>query len=215
METTKITLKTLAASIFAIFALETAFRLIGVDDSLSPFAGLGLLRLLEIILLTGICLSVEKNAAAIGLAPAKMRTGLVKGLIWSACFAALAGILAAVLYFAGVNPIAFITQPLPAFERLHPAVFFMVGGVIGPVAEEIFFRGILYGFFRRWGIFAAVLLSTLLFVLPHLDGGGIPLTQVVGGIVFAIAYEKEKSLLTPITIHCLGNLAIFSVPFVS
>jgi membrane protease YdiL (CAAX protease family) len=33
----------------------------------------------------------------------------------------------------------------------------------------------------------------------------------VGGIVFAIAYEKEKNLMVPITIHCLGNLAIFSL----
>jgi membrane protease YdiL (CAAX protease family) len=37
----------------------------------------------------------------------------------------------------------------------------------------------------------------------------------VGGIVFAIAYEKEKSLMVPVTIHCLGNMAIFSLTFFS
>ncbi|MBW2341949.1 MAG: CPBP family intramembrane metalloprotease [Deltaproteobacteria bacterium] len=40
-------------------------------------------------------------------------------------------------------------------------------------------------------------------------GWGIPLPQVVGGIVFAVAYEIEGSLMVPITIHVLGNLAIF------
>jgi len=213
METTKITLKTLMLSICAIAGLEIVWPQIGADRILSPFVGLGLLRLLEIMLLTGICLTVEKNAAAIGLAPVQMLAGFQKGLAWSACFAATAGILAAVLYVAGADPIVFITAPLPVAQSEQSAVFFMVGGVIGPVAEEIFFRGILYGFFRRWGIFAAVLLSTLLFVLPHLGGGAIPLTQLVGGIVFGITYEKEKSLITPITIHCLGNLVIFSLPF--
>ena len=43
----------------------------------------------------------------------------------------------------------------------------------------------------------------------------LPLTQIVGGIVFAIAYEKEKNLMVPVTIHCLGNLAIFSLTFFS
>jgi membrane protease YdiL (CAAX protease family) len=33
--------------------------------------------------------------------------------------------------------------------------------------------------------------------------------------VFAVSYEREKSLLVPITIHCLGNLAIFSITFLT
>jgi len=57
----------------------------------------------------------------------------------------------------------------------------------------------------------AVTVSTLLFVLPHLTGAGFPVTQLAGGLVFALAYEKEDNLMVPITIHCLGNLAIFSI----
>jgi len=44
---------------------------------------------------------------------------------------------------------------------------------------------------------------------------GIPLPQVVGGIVFAVAYEIEGSLMVPITIHVLGNLAIFTLSLMS
>jgi membrane protease YdiL (CAAX protease family) len=86
-----------------------------------------------------------------------------------------------------------------------------VGSVIGPIAEEIFFRGVIYGFFRQWGAVIAIIFSTLIFVFTHPIGGSIPVTQFVGGIVFAIAYEKEQNLMVPITIHCLGNLAIFSL----
>jgi hypothetical protein len=47
--------------------------------------------------------------------------------------------------------------------------------------------------------------------LPHSQSSGLalPITQLIGGILFAVAYEIEKNLLVPITIHCLGNLAIF------
>ena len=87
----------------------------------------------------------------------------------------------------------------------------MVGGIISPVAEEIFFRGMLYGYFRRWGIWAALLLSTVVFVMAHAIFHRVPLPQIVGGILFALAYEKEKNLMVPMTIHVLGNLAIFAI----
>ena len=57
-------------------------------------------------------------------------------------------------------------------------------------------------------------MSTVLFVLPHLGGTVLPFTQIIGGLVFAVVYEKEKNLLVPITIHCLGNMAIFGIAFV-
>jgi hypothetical protein len=36
-------------------------------------------------------------------------------------------------------------------------------------------------------------------------------TQAIGGIVFAAAYEVEGKLMVPISIHVLGNIAIFSL----
>jgi hypothetical protein len=58
---------------------------------------------------------------------------------------------------------------------------------------------------------AALILSTLFFVLSHPSRHTIPVTQVIGGILFAVSYEVEKNLLVPITIHSLGNLAIFAL----
>ena len=89
--------------------------------------------------------------------------------------------------------------------------FFLTGALVAPLAEEIFFRGILYGFFRRWGISVAIISSTLLFVLSHTSSNTLPVTQLIGGILFAVSYEVEKNLLVPITIHTLGNLAIFTL----
>jgi membrane protease YdiL (CAAX protease family) len=52
-------------------------------------------------------------------------------------------------------------------------------------------------------------LSTLIFVVVHPGVSGFPFPQFAGGVLFAMAYEKGKSLIVPITVHVLGNTAIF------
>jgi membrane protease YdiL (CAAX protease family) len=212
MEANKITLTTLAISIAAVLAMETVFRLAISGQAGSPLPALGIIRTMEALCLLFIAHRFEKKPNAIGLSRSKMLPGLARGLIWSVCFGIAAGVLFWVLLAAGINPLKLVHTPLPAAPG-QIIIFFLVGGVIAPVSEEIFFRGIIFGFFRRWGVYAAILISTVLFVLPH--GRHLPLTQMVGGIVFASAYEKEKNLMVPITIHCLGNLAIFSLTFFS
>jgi len=214
MEANRITLKTLAISIAAVFAMEMVFRLAMSGQSGSPLPALGISRTMEALCLLYIARRFGKNPNAIGLSRSSMLPGLAKGLIWSVCFGIAAGILFLVLFAAGLDPLKFVNTPLPS-APYQIFIFFLVGGIIGPIWEEIFFRGIIFGFFRRWGVYAAILISTALFVLPHYDGHHLPLTQIVGGIVFSIAYEKEKNLMVPVTIHCLGNMAIFSLTFFS
>ena len=48
-----------------------------------------------------------------------------------------------------------------------------------------------------------------MFVLAHLMQAKIPLTHIVGGVVFALAYEVKGYLLAPISIHILGNMRIY------
>jgi membrane protease YdiL (CAAX protease family) len=125
----------------------------------------------------------------------------------------MVGLVAVILMIAGLHPADLIAANFPSTQ---PGLFFffVVGGIISPVAEEIFFRGMLYGYFRRWGMWAALLLSTAVFVTAHAIFHRVPVPQIVGGILFALAYEKEKNLMVPITIHVLGNLAIFTLSLV-
>ena len=210
MEAKKITLKTVLVSIAAVLIAEALLNPAVTAIFISPLPGLGITRVAEIFLLIFIAIKFEKSAAALGLIAGKIFVGIKKGLIWSACFGIAAMVLIVLLYLAGIDALRMLYSPLPYTKALI-FIYLLIGGVIGPLAEEIFFRGILYGYLRRWGVYAAVTVSTLLFVLPHLAGSNLPVTQLVGGIVFALAYEKEKNLMVPITIHCLGNLAIFSI----
>jgi len=208
VEAKQIQVKTLILSVVAIAFVEAG--LVFSKATFNPLLKLGVARLLELGLMGWVVHVLEGNVISVGLDRSQWFAGLRKGLFWSAGFGVLSGIASGFLFLAGIHPLAFIRTALPK-SSLNLLGFFLVGGIVAPVAEEIFFRGILYGFLRRWGIVVALVLSTTAFALTHGLGHGFPLTQVVGGILFAVAYELEKNLMVPITIHCLGNLAIFSL----
>jgi membrane protease YdiL (CAAX protease family) len=213
MEANKIKLSTVFFSIIVIAAVEIVVGLLINQDLLAPLTALGLARLAEIILLLFLINIREKNLSPIGLASTGAFQGIKKGFIWAVFFGAAAGLALLIIYLLGINVLKLFQMQLPA-DGYKLIVFFLVGAFIAPVAEEIFFRGILYGFFRRWGMLTALVLSTLFFVLSHSFRHTIPVTQMIGGILFAVAYEMEKNLLVPIIIHVMGNLAIFTLALI-
>ena len=210
MESNTISLKTFSTSLAIILFIETGLRLAISDKIAASLPTLGIIRCGESVALIALALRFEGNLRAIGLSRSRILAGIIRGALWSACFGIAAAVLFLVLMASGVNALELMASRRPSSWQ-HIVIFFWVGGVIGPIAEEVFFRGIVFGFFRRWGAVLAVISSTLIFVATHPLGNMLPFTQIVGGIVFAIAYEKEKNLMVPITIHCLGNLAIFSL----
>jgi uncharacterized protein len=212
VEAKQIKIRTLALAVAAIALVETGLAF--STASFNPLLRLGVARLFELGLMLWIVHVVGGSVASIGLDRVRWLAGLKKGLLWSVGFGALSAIGFAVLFMAGTNPLSMIRTSLPK-SSMDVSLFLLVGGIVAPVTEEVFFRGILYGFLRRWGILVALVLSTAAFALTHGLGHGFPLIQVVGGILFAGAYEIEKNLGVPITIHCLGNLAIFSLSMMS
>ncbi len=210
METARIKIKTVLVSLVVVVAIELAVVLTVSGGADNLLLILCVARLLEVIFIVGTVLILEGDISSIGLFPYRVTSGLKRGFIWSAGFGIIVLLVSAALFAFGINPIELLHARLPA-GQVEIALFFLVGGIVSPVAEEVLFRGVLYGFFRRWGVFAAVTLSTLAFVLVHPTGSGVPLPQITGGVLFAMAYEKEGNLLVPITIHTLGNIAIFSL----
>ena len=211
VEAKQVKVKTLALSVAAVALVEAG--LFFSRGAFNPMLRLGAARLLQLGLVVWMVHAVGGGVASIGLDRGQWLAGLRRGLLWSAGFGALSGIALGALFMAGLNPLTFIRTVLP---KNSPDLFFffLVGGIVAPAAEEVLFRGILYGFLRRWGCGVALALSAAAFALPHGLGHGFPLVQVTGGFLFAVAYEIEKNLLVPITVHCLGNLAIFSLSLI-
>ena len=210
MEAKEIPIRTLFLCLAAVLAVELGTRVVPAKPIYHPMLILGGARLLEILLIVLIVVTWGQGLSSVGLARSEIISGLKKGLIWSAGFGAITSIICIGLFAASLNPLTFIRAHIPK-QTSDLIFFFIVGGLFGPVAEELFFRGILYGFLRRWGVVVAVVFSTLIFVLCHPIHQGIPVTRLLGGILFAVAYELSGSLMVPITIHCLGNLAIFTI----
>lgn len=82
--------------------------------------------------------------------------------------------------------------------------------VLAPLAEEMFFRGVLYRIFKwafsasRFGAIAAAVLSGVLFALIHADAYVfVPLALM--GVFLCMAYEKGGSILSPILVHAAFN----------
>jgi membrane protease YdiL (CAAX protease family) len=212
METTRIELKLLLFTLIGIVVIEILAALAVTSMRSNPIVFTGMVRLSEIALMIGAITVLGPGLPALGLSRKDISTGLKKGCLWSAGFGLLAAAAGLILLAAGYEPLDLIrtrvTRQISAMMLL-----LVVGGLIGPVAEEFFFRGIIYGFLRRWGILPALILSTALFVGLHPVHGMAP-TQIIGGVLFAAAYEFERNLLVPITIHIFGNLALFSISII-
>jgi membrane protease YdiL (CAAX protease family) len=214
MEANRITVASLIVSTGAVLCVEAAAGAVAARIPLNPMILLGVIRLLEIALLVLAAVIYGNGLSSVGLAQSSIFPGFARGVLWSAGFGMSALVAHLILYAIGINGMTLIHTNLPGSLGAI-SLLFLVGGVVGPAAEEIFFRGILYGFFRRWGVFVALTMSTLVFVVAHPGFPHIPVTQVVGGIVFAMAYEIEGSLMAPLTIHVLGNIAIFTLSWIA
>jgi membrane protease YdiL (CAAX protease family) len=212
METKAVKLDTLLISAAAVIALELAAGVIIAGNIIPSSMGLGVARILQILVMVVIIKKLEMGWTTVGISRSTILKGIQKGLVWSLCFGFASLVIMGLFLLFDIRVTKLFQMPLTSRPN-EIFLYFFVGTIIGPHAEELFFRGILFGYFRKFGFATALIISALLFILPHISGSTLPITQVVGGLLFAVAYEVEKNLIVPIVIHCLGNLAIFSFSY--
>jgi membrane protease YdiL (CAAX protease family) len=110
-------------------------------------------------------------------------------------------------FFAGPE-----AQPQPIVDFLanntDPAARWtvvLVGAIAAPVAEEVVFRGCLYGVLRQWwGRFAALVASSAAFALIHAHPASLPALFLLAAAL-VLLYEATGSLWAPIAAHALFN----------
>ena len=108
--------------------------------------------------------------------------------------------------------------PKATYNNTLPfAIAFVLAVFFAPIAEEIFFRGFLFGgLIRKWGPVPAALVTGAAFGLAHIFNPGglyifLPISLI--GVLFCWGYYYSRSLTTTIAAHFVFNLLQMIIAF--
>ncbi len=115
-------------------------------------------------------------------------------------------VISGIVHYLGYEP------PVPPIQRMmkedqgsFQTLMVLLACVIGPIAEEIFFRGVVFASLRRHlPIFWAIAGSAGLFALLHGNWIGLLPIMILGGLL-AYLYERTGTLTVPIVVHIFHN----------
>lgn len=147
----------------------------------------------------------------------KEALGIRKGR-WSLKFAVLIGMGAALIFFFAESIAIGQKLDIPLyfynFSKILSFTLSIDGFIThlyGPISEEIFFRGFLFGYAeRRLGLIPGLLLQALMFGFLHFAISPAPAVSVLFhgslvGLSCGILYKLSDSLYPAIVFHCTLN----------
>ena len=101
------------------------------------------------------------------------------------------------------------------FSWLNYGLMLLLVGIVAPIVEEVFFRGVVYGWLRsRLPLVGAVVISAAVFAAAHVIPILLPALFVIG-IILALAYELSRSLWIAIILHAIQNSLTVTLIFVA
>ncbi len=166
---------------------------------------------------------VALGATAYALGPRTARRALellagwrlsARAALGWAALAFVGSVVATVVYVAAAASFTdgAVPTPIPAgFLDELPLVTVLLVVLVGPAAEEIFFRGFCFaGLVGRWGFWGAAGASSALFGLAHVDPALMG-PAFVSGLVFAWAYWRTGSLWPVVLAHVARNAVALGV----
>jgi len=151
----------------------------------------------------------------VGVVPASLQT-LIMGVLIGVL---LAGAMEAIERLAGISLGNLVTGLIAPGGFTWPAYLsvLLLIGVATPVAEELFFRGVIFNWMRtRWRPSVAITLNAALFGIIHLYYPP-PYIVLVGslGAIFAYAFERSRNIWLPVALHTGHNSAVVTAIYFS
>ncbi len=88
-----------------------------------------------------------------------------------------------------------------------PLILVLAVVVAAPICEELVFRGFMYsGFERSLGAWPALLLTSALFAVVHVQYNAYELVHIVIlGLILGLARMRTRSIWVPMAMHALNN----------
>ena len=160
--------------------------------------------------LMGLYLRKDTRAVALGLTDfGKIPLHKASGLAILLVATAMAfNFIYATYIIPGVDMQADMAKILAGIERtpLNMAAMFFAIAIAAPVVEELLFRGFLQNALTKYvPVWGAILLSSFLFALVHLQPYAIPGLMSLS-IAFGYLYHRTGSLRTNIILHMANNV---------
>jgi membrane protease YdiL (CAAX protease family) len=206
----------LAASGASIFKLQN----FNMDVNLSMMLGTFFIDITAgAAILYFILVKYKEKISSLGITLADFYKNILSG-ITAYVFILPILISALILSMLFLERIGYKAPSQPVFdmffeEKRNSVILFLTifVSILGPIIEEVFFRGFLYSALRkRFGVIAGVLLSAALFSTLHINIAGF-LPVMILGILMAFLYETTGSLVAPIAVHILHNSIIVCFVF--
>ena len=106
-----------------------------------------------------------------------------------------------------------LNETIEMMGRQELPYFLLIVCFIGPISEELIYRGVLMTtFFKNSPWYGDVLLSAIIFGCIHINFALTPLAFFIyasGGLILALLYRMTKTLYYPIVVHILINITAF------
>ena len=99
---------------------------------------------------------------------------------------------------------------LDPFSSLSCTQDIVISVILMPIAEEALLRGAMFSaIMRRWGIWPAIILPSILWALTHVQYEAAVIVVFAGaGILLAVIRLKSGSIYVPLALHAAYNLAV-------
>ena len=106
-----------------------------------------------------------------------------------------------------------LNETIEMIGRQELPYFLLIACFIGPIAEELIYRGVLMTtFFKNSPWYGDVLLSAIIFGYIHINFALTPLAFFIyasGGLILALLYRMTKNIYYPILVHIFINITAF------
>lgn len=193
----------------ALAGLPTAGRSAGVWAMVLLLSVVTYLVLLAPPLI-GIRLKHARVAAAVGMRKARLWpvVGLVTAGVWIGYSVDIAYVIVISALKVKVPDTNAQLLSNGAKTPLGLLAVFLLVSVIAPVAEEMLFRGVVFSGLRdSWGEGWAIVVSSILFGVMHLQPAVMIPTAIVG-VLLAAVFSMTRSLWASIALHSAYNTTI-------